>query len=347
MNPFNLAVIPSEERGNLEMLRNIEWTQEAAHKSHHVVLVQTGLWYNLVPWCSSIGHRLSQTHTGIEQSELVCGHDANCFPVTWCPGSNQSLAWQPNHGNPDRTLPPHALSHKGKNKAPMWGWYARARRLAGTTTITEWGADVRTFLRAARRWQREFWQNARADVQAGQVPNPTAAVTRPLPMPSLLWIEATPQHFAKNPSDGCLMQGHPLLPSPDAALSPEARRLCEPYSPSGSDPRATLHGECLTRLHNWRNDIALPLVRAARVPVVSLFSSLDGHADFHPDFGKTGVDAGISADGSNMTMRDCTHWCAPSEASLKVAAEVLSRLEDLVLQRRRRADGGGESLEEV
>ena len=195
---------------------------------------------------------------------------------------------QPNHERPQESYPrgwtPKMRSWRS-GYVPSWGWYSWGRRLQGTATAKEYGDDVSTFLRAAANWstpaESAYERNAS----------------------SVVWFETAPQHFS--PSGGCSDEpGTP--PGAGSSLPPAVKRAC-----ANADP------DCID---DWRNAIAMPLLRDAGMPIVPLAAALASRADLHTSNGG-----------------DCTHWCEPSEATVTMAEAALNVV---AAQVRRQLRGG-------
>ena len=147
--------------------------------------------------------------------------------------------------------------------------YSAMRRYSGTNVYSDYEHDVRLLTAALGRWQ-----TARDHV---------------------LWMAIPPQHF---PPSGTYDVAHLQLPAKDA--QPQNFR----------DGRPSFNGSCLAEVPSApqpRNDVALPIVNAAGIPVVNLWEALRRRGDLHKG-------------------HDCTHWCEPGDGVWLMASAVLASL---------------------
>jgi len=287
----NLATIPRTAHGCRTLLNTIEWPtrqrgSRAGHTPTHAtshtprarrfLLAGAGMWYNLKTYCNGTGGSLFGHTPGSPCQHTVLGHHIK-------PEDLELDHDQPLKANPKQFWRQYHR-HFG---VPPWGWYSWGRRLQGTATISEYGADVATFLDAATEWAR----------------NSSA---------TLVWLEATPQHFGKG---ACQQQ--PATPMEPGPWPRTLDVLCAapttaPASAAASSAPASeaMRTECIG---DWRNHIVRPLLRARGVPFVPLAAGLSTRADLH-----TGGKG------------DCTHFCEGTEASLFMATSVLNTIAGLL-----------------
>ena len=125
-----LPLIPRSRRGCRLVLDSIDWqTNFTASiglvKEQRVLLVSTGVWYNVLPYCDT------------REGDDIC-----------------RLKMQ--RLDHDRVIAPHS---SGGYRSTYWGQYNYARRFQGTATSIEYGKDVATLLEAIEEWQSSDGEN--------------------------------------------------------------------------------------------------------------------------------------------------------------------------------------------
>jgi hypothetical protein len=138
------------------------WPEQTppARRARRILLASSGLWYNLKPYCNGTGAGLF----GIDSTHAPCEHYVLHHHV-------KPADIELDHDEPLRANPKQFWRHFHRYYGiPPWGWYSWGRRLQGTATIGEYASDLAALLDAAKEWER--------NVSA-----------------TLVWLEATPQHF--------------------------------------------------------------------------------------------------------------------------------------------------------
>jgi len=260
----HLATIPSSQEGCLSLLDSIDWPSSGrgsqarqngklppadAQKGNspaarRVLLVGTGMWYNLKPYCNGTGGSLFGNAAGTPCQKTVLGHHVK--------PEDLSL----DHTDPLHTHPRQFWRQYHRHFGmPPWGWYSWGRRLQGTATIAEYESDVASFLDAALPWARNRSVH-------------------------LIWMESTPQHFGTEAR--CQeVPASPMEPGPwPVQLEALCRRARGPSNRGDGlrDGRELMATECQG---DWRNHMVRPLLRARGVPFVPLAAALSTRSHLH------------------------------------------------------------------
>jgi len=185
-----------------------------------------------------------------------------------------------------------------------WSQYDYARTAAGLNTPREFVRDTAVLLDALQTWRNR---------------NPAAIVA---------WFEAPPQHFKStlgSERTGCTLSQRPFLRNPEEEQRPlpmEVLGLC--FTEGGANVgNGTRLADCAadSAVMDWRNKLALPLVRQHDLPVIALAAGLRHRGDLH--YGSECI--------YGPCMGDCTHWCEASVASVHLSTAVFSTLAAMVL----------------
>jgi len=271
-----VAIIPSSEQceGILRALPFSPVQPGGSDAERHVLLISIGTWYNLLPTC------YFRTSDGAWMRNTLA--DYGTCPK-WLARPSLRAAIRLNHST-HATQPLH-FKHFG------YGDYAYTRQASGSTTISEFAADVGTMLAAVNAWQ-----GAASELRR------------------VVWLESMPQHFGfgTDNSTVCSAKPHVHMPPGAAAqapLPPAARSLCAVPLRENATLRDCDRPEAI---HDWRNRVAAPLLTAHGMPVVPLAAALGQRGELHPGGG------------------DCSHWCHASEASLHMARATLNVLAALL-----------------
>ena len=197
------------------------------------------------------------------------------------------------------------------------------------TSPEAYTSDLESFLEALQQWTRGGGSGRDVHV---------------------VWAEAPPQHWpqpswlspgtsdATVQANGCSVKAVPFLPD----------SLCDGAPPMSELTARTLAalargGGCSSRLnssvqlweqvllhcfehtlHDWRNLIAGPLLAHYSVPVVPLSAALRHRGDQHKGPKYHGTNRAQSA------LKDCTHWCDRSEATVFQAEATLNVVRSLL-----------------
>ena len=235
-----LAIVPTSVERCAEILRSLPFN-ETGGGGWNVLLLGIGTWYNLFPLCYF--RALDGTWT---RNSLT---DYDTCP-RWLARPSVRAAIRPNHTG---AAQPFHFKHFG------FGDYAYTRQAAGSTTISEYAADVDAMLVAATAWKEAA------------------------PRRRVLWLESTPQHFGGNGSETeCGGTPHVHMPpgsESTSPLPPAARALCA----APLRDNATLRDCTRPRtIHDWRNRVAAPLLAARAVSAVPLATALSQRGEQHP-----------------------------------------------------------------
>lgn len=276
--PYNMRIIPHSVTGCLHLLRNIQWPRPAG-AARRVLIVSLGPHYNLAPHCTMPYAKEACRAMAVDVARGAAPHldDANPTNCTFGPAMQ---------------------------RAPVsiyWGPCLELQMLMSQDPVRDFVRGIATFVKAAAQWSAE---------------NPAS---------SILWMETAPQHFGEPNDDpvGDSKYGYtngvrcgrlPRVPIPAySAWSPEAKRMCPTVHHMSDLANATLG--CHQQLGNWHNELARPLLEAAKVPIVPMADALRDLGGLH-----------IQSKPPHSSLADCTHWCEHSEATLHVAMAVFNVL---------------------
>jgi hypothetical protein len=311
-----LAVIPSSVAGSRWVLDGVDWGPRAS-ESRKLLLVGSGVWYNLKRPCSK----------GV-------AWDRKCT-VIFYQGKYRNESLSPQQVFAD-------LDHDQPHKAPYittlhHGTYAWARRYLGTLTHAEYGKDLAFFLEALLSWRQSHpdvdvaWfestpqhflgatrpDRSRVEPTSGRGGSLRSLATRSVcsaePWPPFLTTAEDSARFC-NGSDAVMAAS--LAATGRLGLTAHDRQ-----QPEQSDGGAAWR-LCAQWLGNWRNVIANELVGRSGVPIVPLAAALQGRSKLHK-----GVHAEKHegpAGAASASLPDCLHWCEISSATLFMAQASLN-----------------------